>query len=125
VVAERGRPPSGELDRDLLNQVRILGDDGFRRVIDRYLETMPERLDQLATALDTGDLAKVGSIAHQMVGESGLVGLRRVEHLAREIELAARAEGRLLDAHLIPLREAFSRGSDLLLAARDEPAPAE
>ncbi len=120
---ERVRPASGELDRALLDQVRILGDDGFRRVIDRYLEAMPLRLDDLATAMDAGDLSKTGSIAHQIVGESGLVGLRRVEHLAREIELAARSDGRLQDAHLIPLREAFSRGGSLLLTARDEPAP--
>lgn len=120
---ERVRAASGELDRALLDQVRILGDDGYRRVIDRYLEAMPDRLDQLAAALDAANATRTGSIAHQIVGESGLVGLRRVEHLAREIELAARSDGRLLDAHLIPLREAFSRGSALLLVARDEPGP--
>lgn len=119
----RVRHASGELDRALLDQVRILGDDGFRRVIDRYLESMPERLNDLAAAMDAGDLITTGSIAHQIVGESGLVGLRRVEHLAREIELAARSDGRLQDAHLIPLREAFSRGGTLLLVARDEPVP--
>jgi len=119
---DRTRAAKGELDRVLLDQVRILGDDGFRNVIDRYIDSIPQRLNDLAQALDHNDAAKVGMIAHQMVGESGLVGLRRVEHLAREIELAARSDGRMLEAHLIPLREAFSRGSELLLVARDEPA---
>lgn len=116
------RQASGELDREMLDQVRILGEDGFRRVIDRYLEAMPKRLVRLGEVMAADDLEQVGVVAHQIVGESGLVGLRRVEHLAREIEVAARSERRILKGHLDTLRIAYQTGCDLLMQVRDEPA---
>ena len=108
-----------ELDRELLDQVRILGDQGFRNVLDGYIEQSAQRLADLAEALGSGDVKRAGSIAHQIVGESGLVGLRRVEALARSIELAARGQGTLLVDQLEPLRSAFARGNELLRGVRD------
>jgi CheY-like chemotaxis protein len=125
-TSAKGAPPAPapapeplELDRELLDQVRILGDEGFRSVIDRYIDQGPLRLATLAEAIAAGDVRKVGSIAHQIVGESGLVGLRRVEAIARGIELAARGQGGQMAEHLDPLGAAFSRGAELLRGVRD------
>lgn len=103
-----------ELDRGLLDQIRILGDEGFRGVIDRYLDQGPQRIADIVEALAAGDAKRAAVIAHQLVGESGLVGLRRVEAQARAIEVAARGQGVVGETEVETLRRTFDRGASLL-----------
>jgi len=111
-----------ELDVELLDQVRVLGDEGFRSVLDRYIDQGLQRIEDMRLALSTGDFKKAGVIAHQLVGESGLVGLRRVEALARTIELSARGQASVGDDQIEQLRKTFARGADLLREVRSKPS---
>ena len=110
-----------ELDVELLDQVRILGDEGFRGVLDRYMDQGLQRIEDVRLAWFAGDIKKAGAIAHQLVGESGLVGLRQVEALARAIEVSARGNGTVSDEQLEVLRKKFTRGVELLREVRNKP----
>jgi HPt (histidine-containing phosphotransfer) domain-containing protein len=66
-----------------------LGDEGpelVLEIVDLVLTDTPDRIAQLASSLDAGDLAGAGAVAHGLIGRCGLVGALRLTALCRRLE---------------------------------------
>ena len=99
----RGAPPEADPepaapDRALLARLRELGDDSFIvRVLDTFLGTTRDKLEQLGQATTRGDLEAAAAIAHQIKSSGGALGLDGIAATAKNLELGIRA-GTLTDA---------------------------
>ncbi|MBI2191092.1 MAG: response regulator [Planctomycetes bacterium] len=61
----------------------------IQEMIGLFLENMPEKIEGARTALSAGHLEALSRAAHGMVSSGGNVGARRLQALARELEVAA------------------------------------
>ncbi len=66
--------------------------DRIVRLMDMFLNGMPERVNRLAVAVEEGDMENVGAIAHEIKGVSGNIGAERLHDAASDLEAAARAQ---------------------------------
>lgn len=91
-------PESAAPERALLARLRELGDDSFIvRVLDTFLGTTRDKLEQLGQATTRGDLEAAAAIAHQIKSSGGALGLDGIAATAKNLELGIRA-GTLTDA---------------------------
>lgn len=67
------------------NRVEML-----RRLIDVFLKSVPERVNELKTALSNGDMTEAHRLAHSLKGASASVGAKRFSLRAAELEGKAR-----------------------------------
>jgi HPt (histidine-containing phosphotransfer) domain-containing protein len=77
---------------DLEHTLENLGGDPelLREIMDFFVEMVPQQIDELAMAVQAGDVATVGLQAHGMKGGAGNVGAVRVAATARELEMLAK-----------------------------------
>ncbi len=71
-------------------------EDLVRDVLTLFLDNMPERIQELQAALDTGDVPAAHLVAHTIKGMAANIGAEVLRALAREMEDAA--EGGELEA---------------------------
>jgi PAS domain S-box-containing protein len=85
-------PARGDGTLDMSQIDELLGLDDSGEVLDdfvgMYTTQAPQRIDEIAKALETGDLPRVVRVAHSLKGASGNLGAARVADVARRIELA-------------------------------------
>jgi HPt (histidine-containing phosphotransfer) domain-containing protein len=63
-----------------------------------YLESAPQKIEQLRPVVERGEFDPIISLAHGLKGESGSIGGRLVMATAAALEMAARA-GNLQEVH--------------------------
>ncbi len=66
--------------------------DRIVRLIDMFLNGMPERVSRLAVAVEEEDMEDVAAIAHEIKGVSGNIGAERLHTSSSDLEEAARAQ---------------------------------
>jgi HPt (histidine-containing phosphotransfer) domain-containing protein len=104
------------LDTEVLGELRVLGDDDLRDLVDLYFADVVTQLENLRQALGEGDADAIAAAAHRIKGASLSIGAARVAALATELETAGRSAelstcGGLiaeLDSELDPTRSALS-----------------
>ena len=114
---------AADLDKDTLEQLRELDDDGdaLRCIVSLYLEGWHDRVEELADAARAADLRRVASAAHSLKGSSATVGATAVAGLAARIESEARRELLPPAAVLAELAESADRAAALLEAEIADP----
>lgn len=93
------QPQDDPLDREYLskNYFALGCGDVLADVCKIYLESAPQKLEQIRQFLGQGDLEPVVRLAHGLKGESGSVGGRFIMAVAAALEKAARS-GELAEA---------------------------
>ncbi|MFL0799008.1 MAG: response regulator [Agarilytica sp.] len=66
--------------------------DRIVRLIEMFLNGMPERIDRLAKAVEEIDMVGVAAIAHEIKGVSGNIGAERLHDVSSRLEEAARGQ---------------------------------
>lgn len=59
------------------------------RVVERFLEDIPDIVTRLEQAIACGDMAEIERISHQLRGTASVVGASRLSARARELEFAS------------------------------------
>ena len=79
---------------DFARLKELFGDDDalIQRLFDTFVSTTPSLLDQLDTALVSGDFVATKALGHQIAGSAANLGAQRMYLLARELENAAGAQ---------------------------------
>ncbi len=88
------KPPAEQerrmLERGVLEELReVMGDD-FRQLVQTYLDTAPDLVDQLRQAADDGDVEAMVLSAHSLKSGSANMGAMHLSAMARDTEMAAR-----------------------------------
>ncbi len=94
------RPSGAErrmLDRDVLEELREVMEDGFADLVRTYLENAPTLVAQLREAAEARELQAMIVPAHSLKSSSANMGAMHLSGLAKAVEIAAR-EGRLEEA---------------------------
>ena len=110
----------GQLDglRSLLSAVR------FAEMVETYLQGAREGWEQIELLALGGDLKGVAGQAHDLKSTSGSFGARRLQHLAEELETAAKAGDRAAVSRLLPRIHEASQVAWALIAQYGGVAPA-
>jgi len=74
----------------VLDDLRVLGEDDLRDLIDLYFSDVATQLTLITEALAGGDGATIGAAAHRIKGASLSIGAARVAASAAELEIAGR-----------------------------------
>jgi signal transduction histidine kinase/DNA-binding response OmpR family regulator/HPt (histidine-containing phosphotransfer) domain-containing protein len=122
-AADDDRPP---IDLDALNSFRGLQRDGapdmVHRILGLYLQSSPELIKQIRSAVAGGDAPGLHRAAHSLKSSSAMVGAKRLSELCRELEMLGKsgavesAAGKLeaFEAELgrvLPALETMRRGN--------------
>jgi PAS domain S-box-containing protein len=89
---------------------RIMGDvDLARTLADAFLGDMPAQIEQLKTAIATGDIRLAGQQAHRIKGAASNVGGMALQGVASSMELAGKAGGdsKMLESMMPRMEEQF------------------
>ena len=74
-----------------------MNDENFyREMLDTYIKEKPEKLAQLGSALENGDIKRYTVLIHGLKSTSKMIGSVKFSELAYELERAGK-EGRLDD----------------------------
>ncbi len=114
---------SGTLDHDYLNRnyIQLGCRDVLIDVIGIFLDSSPQKLDSIKTALEASDSAELIKLSHGLKGETGSVGAKKLNSVAAAMEQAAR-RGELDEARgLLPeLEQELEKATEAL--KKDYPA---
>ena len=98
--------PATALDPHGLEAIRALDPSGrsglLAKVVGRYLEDAPARLEQMRVGIQAGDAAALAKAAHTIKSASAQLGAERLAALCKELEAMARG-GSVGDASLLEL----------------------
>ena len=64
-------------------------DDEYQELVRRFTAGFPAMIDELARAMESGDLKVVRSLAHKLKGMGGSFGYPEITEISAEIELLA------------------------------------
>lgn len=79
------------IDQDNLNMLKeIIGDD-LKEVIDAFLSTCPNLLEQIKRSIETEDAAGVQLHSHTLKGSSANIGATTLPEYCLELESSAKA----------------------------------
>jgi HPt (histidine-containing phosphotransfer) domain-containing protein len=79
------------LDRAVLDELRVLGEDDLRDLVELYYTDVVAQLASIREALVEGDAEGVGAGAHRIKGASLSIGAAHVAGIASELETAGKA----------------------------------
>jgi HPt (histidine-containing phosphotransfer) domain-containing protein len=104
------------LDTEVLGELRGLGEDDLRDLLDMYFTDVADQLERLRGGLSQGDAETVASAAHRIKGASLSIGAASVAAHAAELEQAGKTgnlavageELAKLESELEPTRGALS-----------------
>ena len=65
--------------------------DGFEPLLEQYVAELPQRAQDIASALQADDASQAEGTLHQLAGSLGLYGYRRLERLCRAVLARLRA----------------------------------
>jgi HPt (histidine-containing phosphotransfer) domain-containing protein len=78
------------LDPEIVDDLMTLGPEFVAGLVGTYLETAPERLEGLHTAVAGADLVTVAKLAHALKGSSAAMAAQHLAALCADIERAAK-----------------------------------
>jgi len=82
------------LDHDEFAKIRAaLGDELILKMIDRFLEIAPEKVEIACAGIRTGDLKAVERAAHSLLANTGSLGASGFVDLSRRIQDLAGNDG--------------------------------
>jgi HPt (histidine-containing phosphotransfer) domain-containing protein len=74
-------------------RAHVSGDDAFlARLVQIYLDALPDRLARLEAATEAGDLDTLEQVAHALKSNSAMLGAERVSTRSADLERLARAD---------------------------------
>jgi HPt (histidine-containing phosphotransfer) domain-containing protein len=79
------------IDEAVFEELRTFGDDFLIGLLDQFVHYTDPQLVELSDALEAGDHAAVGRIAHSMKGSSGQLGGQRLSVCCGRLEESATA----------------------------------
>lgn len=96
-VVTVSEPASVEQDLETWDQVsalqRVRGiDDRLKKLIQMFLDDMPERINHLQNAVNSNDYSEAKMLAHSIKGVAGNLSAMRLQHLTGSAESAAKNE---------------------------------
>lgn len=91
-----------------------VGKEVVSRLVARYREDAPERVEQMRRALARSDLEGMSAAGHALKSASAMLGLSALAELCRQVEQADELE--TAKALFPKLEEAHRRGLDALAA---------
>lgn len=80
------------LSTRIIQELRALGVDFFKELVDIYLKESGEKIPQLRSSLEGRDATTLERTAHTLKGSSGNLGAEGLSKLCAELQLAARAK---------------------------------
>lgn len=93
IVADEETDKKVRFDPSVLEKLATLGGEEFvQKTIERFLRSVPEKLDGLTEAAQASDLPQLHLLAHSLKGSCGLVGALSLARAADELEQSS-AEG--------------------------------
>jgi PAS domain S-box-containing protein len=98
---------------DAIHSLLPTDDPELREVVGEFIETLRVRLDDMQTAGETGELAKLAGLAHWLKGAGGTVGFDCFTAPAGNLEHAAKSAER--DGIAASLRELKSLGNRVVI----------
>jgi HPt (histidine-containing phosphotransfer) domain-containing protein len=75
-----------------LEEALGLDEEDIFEVAEMFFEELPEEMESIEKAYKAGDSASVARLAHGMKGSSANIGLDGISLVAKELEVAAKAE---------------------------------
>ena len=107
------------VDRQALEQLRVLFEGELGEVLDTYLRDTPLQLDRMNEALAAADSTALARAAHSLRASSHSVGAKKVSEIASRLDRHARGGGSVAtSAELIAeLRSAHAAAESVLFAA--------
>jgi HPt (histidine-containing phosphotransfer) domain-containing protein len=79
------------LDQETLEQLRVFLGDEVEQLLQDFVRTVPQRLQQFSSAMGAGDSDGACSIVHALKSSSGNLGLLAFSGLCRNIEESLRS----------------------------------
>jgi len=113
------------LDRAALDNIRAVDEDGtvLAEVIQMYLDEAPSQRARLRAAIESGDLAEAGRIAHALKSASFNVGAKALGEMCRRLERQCKDGHGIGLADLVAAIESmFDRVAPALRAEMKQPA---
>lgn len=98
------------VDQAVVARVRAYGEGMFQQLVGQYLDELPQRLSQIAQALENGDGKGAAGIAHALKGSSGSLGMCRLWRACTALESVCREGGDPASA-LADVREQAETGT--------------
>lgn len=79
------------LDESVLgSDLQVLGQAMVEKMISLFADSSQQTMDKLLPAMQSGDLAQVASLSHNLKGAAGTMGLRQLHQVCLEIEKSAK-----------------------------------
>ncbi|WP_375423543.1 response regulator [uncultured Friedmanniella sp.] len=113
------------VDLDVLDQLRTDLDDtdgsAVRQLIQTYLASAETLIPDLVAAVEAGDTAGAGSLAHALASATGLVGAKPLAGLLQQTQIAARTAASDLPDLAVRITTECARVVDVLQELAAEP----
>lgn len=94
-----------DIDWERLAQLSEGNSEFELELLEMFTEDLPIYIDEIKNALNEGDLATLGRVAHQIKGSSGNVGAKTIEEIAANLEKLASQNSLTLLSENIPKLE--------------------
>jgi HPt (histidine-containing phosphotransfer) domain-containing protein len=113
------------VDEEMLADVLMLMEDeaadGILRACDLFRSSVPDRLDDIDSALTEGRFVDAGRASHSLRGSAGAFGARRLSALGLQLEeLCRESDAAGATAVLADMREEFLIFRDILDARLEQ-----
>lgn len=94
---------------------QMSGEDFINELIDTFLEDAPQMIEEMKTALESGDVDTFRRAAHSMKSNAATFGANDLAVLAKELEMLGR-ENKLIETgdRLKSMEEAYESARDEL-----------
>lgn len=107
------------LDTDKISSLSSLLGDDFIQIIDVFLATVPDTIQQVRQAHADTDTEELRKLLHSMKGSSGNIGAKAFSNKCMEYELVIKSgENNLQEAQVSQLEELFINTRDALTAIK-------
>jgi PAS domain S-box-containing protein len=125
-AASPGAAGEDVLDRSVIDPLRDAKPDFWKRLVGIYMETAPDNLQKLESALSEADCPTARMMAHSLKSSSANMGAMRLSDLCRRMEAAAAEEKLEASADLLTeINREFENVSVALSRDRDSSPQAE
>jgi len=116
VARDDGPPVDIEELRSTLREAGV--EEAVEPMIEAFLHDAPGRMEQLESAVLSGDVGRVHEMAHAFKSASGTIGARRLAKLLRQVEAAGRSGDTTKSVRLLELvRQEYQAVLDYFHAA--------
>ncbi len=111
--------PTDAVNLDTLSMLKEAMEDEFAELVEVFLESSAELLDDMDKAFSAGDVDTFIRSVHSLKSSSGNLGCESLSEMAAELEAASKSSGQLpADKNVVgELRAAFAAAKQVLQTA--------